>query len=202
MYSTVTFRIPAWLDYLFVWPLLWYRKRKYGFTFRRIDLGFGESTTLDVDDFYKFGNLKWTLNGTKKKFYAVCGAKDKNGNFKMLRLHRLIMNAPKHLLVDHKKGNSLDNRKANLREATRSQNLYNAAKRKNTSSRFVGVSFDKRYNLWHAYITHRGKRKFLGYFKSEIDAARAYDKAALKYRKAFARLNFPSEAKVPEKNQL
>lgn len=168
---------------------MWYRRRKYGFTFRRIYLGAGEWTILDVADFYRFGNLNWSLNGNKKKFYAVSGIKDKDGNFKMVRLHRLIMNAPKHLLVDHKKGNSLDNRRANLRTATRSQNMFNTKKRENTSSRFVGVSFDKRYGVWEAYITHRRKKRFLGYFKKEVDAARAYDTSAKKYRGDFARLN-------------
>ena len=194
MKVNLTVGIPVWLDRICTFPLMWYRRRKYGFTFRRIYLGCGEWTILDVDDFYRFGNLKWTLNGTKKKFYAVSGIKDKNGNFKMVRLHRLIMNEPKGLLVDHKNGNSLNNLRANLRAATRSQNMFNARKRKNTSSRFVGVCFEKRYGLWKAYIIHRCKNRFLGYFKKEVDAAKAYDKAARRYRKEFARLNFSEVA--------
>jgi hypothetical protein len=197
MRINLTIGIPAWLDKICAWPVMWYRRRKYGYDFRRINLGQGVWTILDAEDYYRFGNLKWTLNGTKKKFYAVSGVKDKDGNFKMVRLHRLIMNDPRGFLVDHKNGNSLDNRSANLRKATRTQNLFNTRKRENTSSQFVGVSFDKRYRLWHAYITHCRRKRFLGYFKNEVDAARAYDKAALKYRKVFARLNFPSEAKVP-----
>jgi hypothetical protein len=191
MRINLTIGIPVWLDKICAWPVLWYRRRKYGYDFRRIYLGQGVWTILDVDDFYRFGNLKWTLNGTKKKFYAVSGIKDENGNFKMVRLHRLIMNDPKGFLVDHMNGNSLDNRSANLRKATRTQNLFNTRKRENTSSRFVGVSFDKRYRVWHAYITHSRRKRFLGYFKNEVDAARAYDKSAKKYRRELARLNFP-----------
>ncbi|MGA2093031.1 MAG: HNH endonuclease [Sedimentisphaerales bacterium] len=197
MNAKYTITIPVWLDKICAWPVLWYRRRKYGYDFRRIYLGHGKWTILDVDDFYRFGNFKWSLVGSKKKYYAVCGIRDKDGNFNLVRLHRLIMNDPKGLLVDHMNGISLDNRSTNLRKATRTQNLFNTRKRENTSSRFVGVCFDKRYRFWEAYITHHRKKRFLGYFKDEVDAARAYDKSALKYRKGFARLNFPSEAKVP-----
>jgi hypothetical protein len=102
------------------------------------------------------------------------------------------MNPPKNRVVDHRNNNGLDNRRENLRIATKGQNVCNSIKtRRNTSSKFVGVSFDKRSGLWHAYITHCRKRKFLGYFKDETDAAHAYDVAAKKYHKEFARLNFP-----------
>jgi len=188
--ARIEINIPAWLDKICAWPVMWYRQRKYGYDFRRIDLGEREWTILDQKDYYRYGNLKWSLGGSKKKFYAVSGIKDKDGNFKMVRLQRLIMNEPPGLLVDHKNGDSLDNRRENLRIATRTQNLFNTRKRKNTSSRFVGVSIDKRYCLWEAYITHRRKKIFLGYFKNEVDAARAYDAAAKKSRGEFARLNF------------
>jgi hypothetical protein len=99
-------------------------------------------------------------------------------------------------LVDHRNTNGLDNRRENLRLATYSQNNCNTAKRKNTSSRFVGVSFDKRRRRGVAYINYNGKRILLGRFDSEIEAARAYDAAAKKYHGEFARLNF-SERSLP-----
>ena len=191
--ASIQIKVPDWLDHICAWPVMAYRRQKYGYTFRRIDLGQGEWTLLDEVDYYRFGNLKWSLGGYKKNLYAVSGIKNKDGNFELVRLHRLIMNPPENLVVDHRNGDGLDNRRENLRLATKSQNLFNSRKRKNTSSQFIGVSFDKRSGLWVAYIGLCRKKIFLGYFKNEIDAAKAYDAAAKIYHGEFARLNFPEE---------
>ena len=92
----------------------------------------------------------------------------------MLSLHREIMNPPAGLLVDHKNGNPLDNRRANLRLATHSQNQCNKPKiSTKTSSRFIGVHFRKSSARWVATIRNQGKKTWLGSFKTEIDAAKA-----------------------------
>jgi hypothetical protein len=102
------------------------------------------------------------------------------------------MNAPAGLMVDHRNTNSLDNRRSNLRLATRAQNVQNSQKRNiKTTSRFIGVCLDKESGRWIAAITKEGKKVHLGRFDSEPDAAKAYDAAAKKYRGEFARLNFP-----------
>jgi len=193
MKVNLTIGIPVWLDKIFAWPWLIYRMWKYGYTYRRIYLGQGEWTILDVEDYYRFGHLMWTLGGDRRNFYAVTSIKNKKGEIQIVRLHRLIRKAPKGRLVDHRNCNGLDNRSENLRIATRSQNVCNRRKRKNTSSRFLGVSYYKAYKNWTAKLQHHGKDMWLGYFKSEIEAARAYDKAAKKYHKEFARLNFPED---------
>jgi hypothetical protein len=66
MKVNLTIGIPIWLDKIFTWPLMAYRKRRYGNSFRRIYLGEGDWTLLDVEDYYKYGNLVWTLGGCKK----------------------------------------------------------------------------------------------------------------------------------------
>jgi hypothetical protein len=192
MKVNLTIGIPVWLDKIFTWPVLLYRLCKFGYTFRRIDLGEGEWTIVDVDIYYRFGNFKWCVRGNRNTFYAVRFVKIGPGRTKLVNLHRTILAAPAGLLVDHRNGDGLDNRRDNLRLATHFQNACNRHRNKSkTSSRFVGVSFKKRDNNWAARINYKRKTISLGRFNSELDAARAYDNAARKYHGEFARLNFP-----------
>jgi len=106
-------------------------------------------------------------------------------------MHRQVIHIPKHMVCDHINRNGLDNRKPNLRPATVSQNLCNRAKRKTkTRSKYKGLEWDKTQRRWKARIQLNGKKINLGSFTNEIDAAKAYDKAAKKLFKEFACLNF------------
>jgi hypothetical protein len=109
-------------------------------------------------------------------------------------MHRKVIHPPDHLVVDHINHNGLDNRKANIRPATRAQNNFNKliVKRKDSSSKYKGVNWKKCKKKWQARIHVNGECKFIGYFKDEIQAAKAYDKAAKKYHGEFASLNFPN----------
>lgn len=179
------------MDFLCVWPVLVYRLVRWGCIYRRIWLGEGLFVILDLRDYYNLSKYKWYIKGSFGKFYAARNYKYDSRQTKTVAMHREIMNAPKGLLVDHRNRDGLDNRRENLRLATYSQNNCNKLKRKNTSSQFTGVCFNKLGRRWVGYINHKGKRIFLGYFDSEIEAAKAYDAAARKYHGEFARLNFP-----------
>jgi hypothetical protein len=98
------------------------------------------------------------------------------------------------MVADHINGKGYDNRKANLRLATRSQNCMNKPfiKTKSSSSKYRGVSWSKSLKKWHVQIGLHGKRIYIGYFNNEIEAAKAYDKAAKLYHKEFAVTNFKS----------
>jgi hypothetical protein len=105
-------------------------------------------------------------------------------------MHRLFAGAP-GMDVDHINGNGLDNRRCNLRPATRSQNNMNRAKRRGVS-KFKGVS--PKRGKWRAYLKTGKKQHNLGVFESEYDAARAYDVKAKEMFGEFARVNFPENA--------
>jgi hypothetical protein len=194
MSAKLTIPIPVWLDFIFTCPLLTYRRLRYGYSYRRISLGEGEWAVVDQKDYYRLGNSNWYLVGKKGRLYAAHNVKADGSLMVQVRLHREIMQPTNGLLVDHRNGNGLDNRRANLRLATHTQNMHNCRKRKNATSQFIGVCLDKKRKLWESTITSNGKKIYLGRFKTEIDAARAYDEAALKYHKDFARLNFPQES--------
>jgi hypothetical protein len=171
-----------------------YRQWRFGYPFRKIPLGQGLFSLVDPQDYYQFNMFNWFFGGNGKGFYAFRNVITGPGKTKMVSMHREIMDFPKGLLVDHRNGVTLDNRRANLRPATHAQNACNKRNDKSkTTSRFNGVTFDKDRGLWAPRIRAKGKRLFLGRFKNEIDAARAYDQAAIKYHGEFARLNSPNE---------
>ena len=111
-------------------------------------------------------------------------------------LHRRINQTPAHLKTDHANGNPSDNRRENLRNASDSQNNQNASKyRGQLTSQYKGVSFRKDRGTWLATISLGKKPAWkIGTFKTEIDAAKAYDDEARKHFGEFARLNFPDRS--------
>jgi hypothetical protein len=194
MKVNLTIAIPAWLDKFCTWPLMIYRKRKYGCPFRKIDLGCGKFTIVEPQDYYLIQDYKWWLHANGSNFYAARTEITGDLQAKIVYLHRQLLQPPEGFVVDHKNCVPLDNRRANLRSVTQAQNMRNRRKRKNTSSQYIGVWFDKKRNKWTAQIRYNGRKIWLGYFDSEIDAAKAYDAAAKKYYGEFIRLNFPEGA--------
>jgi len=115
-----------------------------------------------------------------------------------LFLHRVIVRPPGGFEVDHINRDKLDNRRENLRLATRMENMQNKAKASGCTSKYRGVSWRGRVNKknpWGAYISNRGKRVELGYFPTEKIAALAYDQKARVIWGDFAFQNFPESTK-------
>lgn len=113
-------------------------------------------------------------------------------NNKKVYIHRLIMDARRGKVVDHINNNGLDNRRSNLRLCNQSSNLANSKARKG-SSRFKGVSRFR--GRWRAYIMLNNKQKSLGVYDYEIDAAKAYNKAARELFGEYSKLNNIEEIK-------
>jgi DNA-binding helix-hairpin-helix protein with protein kinase domain len=145
---------------------------------------------VDDEDFDELNKFKWYVSKGRKTFYAKRNVNN-NGIRTIVYLHRQIMNKhlQKGLIIDHINHNGLDNRKCNLRIVTRQQNQQNTTSRKNSTSKYLGVSFSNRALKWYAKIKTNNKNLNLGYYVNENDAAQAYNKAALKHFGEYANLN-------------
>jgi hypothetical protein len=124
---------------------------------------------VDDDFFKKYGHLSWQLNSVG---YARRTIRYKK-KYRTLLMHRCVMNAQKNEIVDHINGNKLDNRRANLRICTQSDNLRNARKGKDNTSGFKGVWRDKRRKTrsWIAEVLGlEGEKIYLGSADTPQDA--------------------------------
>jgi hypothetical protein len=154
---------------------------------RRIPLTKGKFALVDAEDYYQLSQFQWFANGpTQTKFYAI-----RRYGQKALKMHRVIMNAPEDLFVDHIDHNGLNNCKTNLRLCTRAQNNRNIPPAKGKSSKYKGVGWDKGTKKWRTKIRFNTKLHHIGYFENEIEAAKAYDEKAVELFGEFACLNFP-----------
>ncbi|MGA2915217.1 MAG: AP2 domain-containing protein, partial [Sedimentisphaerales bacterium] len=188
MYHNVNVKIyvPNLLEKLGIIIILWLRKKIYGYLFRRIKLTQGKYAKVDPEDFKYLNLFKWFAKIDKSTYYA---ARIENG--KKIYMHRQIMRPMRGLVVDHINHKGFDNRKDNLKIVTIAENNYNSRKTsRTTTSIYKGVSKCKKTNKWRAVICANEIDMHLGYFDSEIEAAKTYDEAAKKYRGEFAALNF------------
>lgn len=152
---------------------------------------------VDDDDFDELSRFKWCKSTSKTKssgktyIYAVRNVWV-DGKNKTIRMTHAIMNPPKGKIIDHKNGDTLDNRKSNLRVCSIRENTRNSSstlRRVNKHIVFKGVYQTR--PRYHASIRTAKRCIYLGEHKTQEDAARAYDRAAIKYFGEFARLNFP-----------
>lgn len=157
---------------------------------KKMPLSQGKFTIVDDADYEWLNQWKWSLIVVKVRFFSARRDFYKNGKRKGVAMSRLIMNFPKNKFVDHINGDSLDNRRSNLRIVTRNQNAQNRRKKiKSTTSKYKGVHKRSQYNYWLSFIHVNGKKIPLGKFMSEKKAAIAYNKAALEHHGEYACLN-------------
>ncbi|MFW2032020.1 HNH endonuclease [Acinetobacter sp. ULE_I037] len=154
-------------------------------------LGGGVYTICDWEDYESVKEFKWNTSSRQSRTQWAWAHDPKNGGItrKKVAMHNLIMCPPENHYVDHINGNGLDNRRVNLRIVTKQQNTFNSAS-KGGSSIYKGVCRDKQCDMWVAYITKDGKKRTIGRFEFEDDAARAYDKEAMHLFGEYAKLNF------------
>lgn len=153
-----------------------------------IPLTQGKVAVIDFADFEKVRPHKWHAVFDREKWYAARKFRDSVGEWKNERMHVFL--CPRIGPIDHRDLDGLNNRRDNLRAATKSQNAANSRKRKNCSSQYKGVVWHKAAKKWLAQIRHCHKNIYLGLFDDESDAAKAYDTVAKQLHKTFARLNF------------
>lgn len=135
---------------------------------------------IDTEDLPKLQGHKW---------YQHMGYARARGTDGEIHLSHVILPCPEGYFVDHINRDKLDNRKSNLRIATRSENNANRRSFKNSTSQYKGVHWNKKSSLWEAAIRKEGKQVSLGMYESELAAASAYNDYARKLWGDFAVLN-------------
>lgn len=156
---------------------------------KKIMLTRGQVTLVDDEDFEWLSQWKWCARkGASGKFYAARSQWDSDTKKnKTIIMARVIVGAKKGEEVDHKNGNTLDNRRRyNLRLCTPTQNRHNVGLSRRNTSGYKGVAFRKNSRKWEARMY-----LYLGSFNLKEEAARAYDKKAIELFGEFAKLNFP-----------
>ena len=156
---------------------------------KEIPLTQGKVALVDDGDFEWLSKFKWHALKRGNVFYAGRSSPRDNGKKRMIIMHREILGLkPGDPGVDHRDGNGLNNRRENLRRATKSQNAMNQQKTRGTS-RFKGVRWHKDCKKWTAEIKFDGKKKHLGLFNTEEEAAKAYNRKAEELFGEYANLN-------------
>lgn len=151
-----------------------------------VNLSQNKITVVDSGDYPLVAAYKWYAGSSAAGFYALSHDRETH---KTVRMHRLILGAQPGQIVDHINGDTLDNRRANLRFVTASQNGMNQKTRKGRkTSVFKGVSGHQRVKRWEAKICVKGKTKHLGYFSTEAPAHAAYCRASAYVHGSYRRL--------------
>ncbi len=157
---------------------------------KEIPLTQGLVAIVDDEDYESLSAYKWcaAFAANTNSFYAIRNGRGSSKRGRgTIRMHRIILDAPAGIQVDHANGNTLDNRRNNIRLATRNDNNRNRKLSKTNTSGYKGVCRDST-NTWKAQITVNDTNIYLGSFPSRESAYEAYCQAARNYHGEFARL--------------
>lgn len=155
----------------------------------KVPLSAGYVAVVDAADASRVLQHKWSAKQGRGTVYARRNVRRTDGTYASQSLHQFLTG---YELTDHRNGDGLDNRRANLREATPGENGQNCRKRPHNTSGFKGVTWHKHRRKWLAQIKPGGeKNHYLGYFPTAEEAARAYDAAARELHGEYATVNFP-----------
>ena len=145
---------------------------------------------VDLADLHLVSGQRWFAICPGRVTYAVASSiQCAKQRARTLLMHRVILGNPDARNIDHIDGNGLNNRKANLRTATHSENQCNRPAPSNNTSGFKGVSFEARRNKWRAEITKSGRNIHLGYFAEKQLAVAAWTAAAADHHGEYARVS-------------
>ncbi len=146
---------------------------------KEIQLTQGKVAIVDDEDFEYLNQWKWYANNNNGKFYVRKRFLLSNGKVSKVLMHRFIMKPNKDMVIDHLDGNPLNNQKTNLRICTQSENNKNRNCNINNRSGFKGVYWFERAKKWRTHIRNNKKIIYLGCYINIIDAANAYNAAAI-----------------------
>lgn len=153
-----------------------------------IPLSKGKRAMVDIKDYEVLNKFKWycTYYGYAESRTYIKGSGRKNQKQIKRWMHRLILNAPKGMQVDHINHDRLDNRRSNLRICTPSQNRMNSSLKRENKTGVKGVYFLKRNKKWGVSLQVNKSKKHIGYFEEFEKAVEASLIARKKYHGEFA----------------
>lgn len=158
-----------------------------------IPLSQGMFVVIDADDLPLVEGYAWVAARRRHVWYAIANVRQPHGGSTAVLMHRLILDAPKGMQVDHKDGDGLNNRRSNIRLCTPSQNQQNRVRREPNATGYFGIYYIPKARRWVANIKHQRKRIYIGCFSTPEAAAIAYDERARELFGEFGRFNFPKD---------
>src|SRR3990167_1416330 len=163
----------------------------YNLVMKTIPLTKGYVTKVDDEDYEWLAVNRWYADKHWRDMVvrARRHTKTVDGKRHMISMSRIILKAPEGKYVDHINGDTLDNRKCNLRLCTNLQNSRNTQLSKRNTSGYKGVHLVKATGKWAVHIMVDGKLRHCGTFIDKVEAAKKYNNLAKKYFGDFAKLN-------------